>query len=278
MSGVKELRPVALRAAGLTVSIKGTPILHGLDLVVERGEWLGVVGPNGSGKTTLLRALVGLAPRSGELVRGDGRPPRPTDLLLMPQHPELPSGMTVLEYVLLGRTPHLGWFARESRRDRKVAADVIRRLGLTGFADRSVRSLSGGEAQRVVVARSLAQQAPVMLLDEPTSALDIAHQVEVLELVDEVRRSDRLTVVAVMHDLGAAARFSDRLLLLDRGRAAALGPPSTVLDDQLLSRVYETPLCVHDLEGSLVVLPAPRRPAPVPISLAERRTGTEPEG
>lgn len=247
-----------LTARGLGVRLDGVPVLHDVDLDLRAGEWLGVIGPNGAGKSTLLMALAGLVRSSGEIRLGDGRAPRATDLSLMPQVPELPPGMTVAEYVLIGRTPHLRWLQGESRQDRAVVVDVLRRLDLASFAGRPVRSLSGGEAQRVSVARALAQQAPVLLLDEPTSALDVGHQVEVLELVDQLRLSDGLTVVAAMHDLGTAARFSDRLLLLDGGRVVTTDLPERVLDATVLSGVYGTPLEVHRVRGELVVLPAPR--------------------
>jgi iron complex transport system ATP-binding protein len=166
--------------------------------------------------------------------------------------------MTVGEYVLLGRTAHLRWLERESARDRMIVDSVLRRLGLLGFADRMVTELSGGEAQRTVIARALAQQAPVMLLDEPTSALDLGHQVAVLELVDDLRRSEDLTVVAAMHDLTTAARFADRLVLIDAGSVVASGAVEAVLDAVLLSKVYATPLTVRRIDGDLVVLPGPR--------------------
>lgn len=269
------LRPAhALRTRDLRVAFDGTEVLRGIDLEVRRGEWLGLIGPNGSGKSTYLRALVGLLPSTGSVELGDGLTPGPTDLSLMPQTPQLPPGMSVVEYVLLGRTAHLRWLQAESTQDRQVAISVLRRLGLASFAGRLVSSLSGGEAQRVVIARALAQRAPVLLLDEPTSALDVGHQVEVLELVDELRREDGLTVVAAMHDLGMAARYADRLLLIEHGRVAALGAPGTVLEPELLSRVYGHPIHVHDLDGQLVVLPAPRPgvAAPqTPVDLAARR-------
>ncbi|OLT19510.1 hypothetical protein BJF81_08240 [Ornithinimicrobium sp. CNJ-824] len=149
------LRPVdALRVRDLRVVYDGTEVLGGTDLDLRAGEWLGLIGPNGSGKSTLLRALVGLVPSTGTVELGTGSPPGPTDLSHMPQNPELPPGMTVVEYVLLGRTAHVGWLRSESATDRKVATDVLRRLGLTSFAGRSVRRLSGGEAQRVVIARA----------------------------------------------------------------------------------------------------------------------------
>ena len=176
----------------------------------------------------------------------------------------MPKGMTVAEYVLLGRTAHLGWLARESRADREIASSVLHRLELTAFADRFVSTLSGGEAQQVVVARALAQQCPVLLLDEPTSALDLGHQVSVLELVDDLRRTEGLSVLAAMHDLSAAARFADRLILIDHGRIVAEGRPAAVLQPDLLSAVYGTPLTVQPIDGELVVLPEPRRRAKPP--------------
>lgn len=266
----------ALRLGGLTVTYDGKEVLRDVDLELRAGEWLGLIGPNGSGKSTLLRAVVGLVPSTGAVELGDGRPPGPTDLSLMPQTPELPAGMSVVEYVLLGRTSHLGWLSRESRADRQIATDVLRRLHLASFAERSVRQLSGGEAQRVVIARALAQQSPLLLLDEPTSALDLGHQVEVLELVDELRREDGLTVVAAMHDLGVAARYADRLALLDRGSLVSVGEPDRVLDAEVLSRVYGHPVHVHVVDGHLLVVPAPRAPAPArhtPVDLRSRRAG-----
>lgn len=264
----------ALRVHDLRVTYDGGEVLRGIDLELRTGEWLGLIGPNGSGKSTLLRSLVGLVPSTGSVETGTGGPPGPTDLSLMPQSPELPVGMTVVEYVLLGRTAHLGWLRQESAADRRVATEVLRRLRLTSFAGRPVRRLSGGEAQRVVIARALAQQSPVLLLDEPTSALDLGHQVEVLELVDELRHEDGLTVVAAMHDLGTAARYSDRLALLDHGSLAAVGAPREVLSEELVSRVYGHPVRVHELDGHLVVTPAPRRPRHTPgdpVALADRR-------
>lgn len=270
----------ALRSREVRVAFDGVEVVAGVDLDLRPGEWLGLIGPNGSGKSTFLNSLVGLVPRTGTVELGDGRSPGATDLSLMPQAPDLPPGMTVVEYVLLGRTAHLGWFASESRADRVVATDVLRRLGLASFARRQVRSLSGGEAQRMVIARALVQQSPVLLLDEPTSALDVGHQVEVLELVDELRREDGLTVVAAMHDLGMAGRYADRLLLLERGRPVALGTPGQVLDPELLSRVYDHPVQVHELGGHLVVLPAPRdrhtSAVAAPLDLSARRSARDP--
>jgi iron complex transport system ATP-binding protein len=242
-----------LHATGLRVLLRRIEVLHGIDLHLEAGEWLGVIGPNGAGKSTLLKALAGVLRHTGTLEIGSG--PRATQIALMPQAPRLPEGMSVVEYVLLGRTAHLGWLRGETRRDRRIAAEVIGRLRLDEFADRPVTSLSGGEAQRAVVARALAQQTRILLLDEPTSALDLGHQTEVLSLVDELRREDGISVIAAMHDLGSAARYADRLQLLADGGTQAVGTPRQVLDPDVLTRVYRTPLDVHHLDGELVILP-----------------------
>ena len=253
---------VALGCRDVRVSFRGHEVVCGVDLEVGAGEWLGIIGPNGAGKSTLLRSITGLVDHRGSVALGDGRVPGPVDVALVPQAPVLPAGMTVAEYVLLGRTAHLGWLARESRADRQVVASVLRRLDLSELAERRVSTLSGGEAQQVVVARALAQQCPVLLLDEPTSSLDVGHQVSVLELVDDLRRTEGLSVLAAMHDLSAAGRFADRLLLIDHGRIVAEGTPTEVLRSELLSRVYGTQLKVQSINGELVVLPAPRHPTP----------------
>ncbi|MDG2113499.1 MAG: ABC transporter ATP-binding protein [Actinomycetota bacterium] len=247
-----------LAARGVSVELGDAEVLNGVSLDVVPGEWLGVIGPNGAGKSTLLGALAGVIAHEGTIETDAGSAPGPKDVALVPQSPLLPEGMSVAEYVLVGRTAHLGWLARESGHDRAVVAEVLRRLDLERFADRPLVELSGGEAQRVVVARALAQATPTILLDEPTSALDLGHQTNVLELLDALRRQDELAVVAAMHDLGTAARFADRLILLDGGRIVAEGPPESVLEESLLSEVYETSVRVRTVEGELVVLPGPR--------------------
>ena len=248
----------ALACRGVRVAFGETEALRGVDLRLAPGEWLGLIGPNGAGKSTLLRAIAGLVDHHGTISLGCGRRPGGTDVALVPQIPILPEGMTVAEYALLGRNPHLGWLAIESRRDRRIVSGVLERLELQSFAERPVAHLSGGETQRVTLARALAQQAPILLLDEPTSALDLGHRDAVLELIDNLRRSDGISVIAAMHDLGTAARFADRLALIDEGRIVADGAPRSVLAPGRLSTVYATPLSVHTIDGEIVVLPAPR--------------------
>jgi iron complex transport system ATP-binding protein len=177
-------------------------------------------------------------------------------LAVVPQEPSTPPWMTVGEYVLLGRTPHLGRFAREGRRDREAAARALARLELLGYRERLLGTLSGGEKQRVVVARALAQEARIVLLDEPTAALDIGHQQQALDLLDLLRGESDLTLVAAMHDLTLAAQYVDRMVLLDRGCVVADGAPADVLTEQLIARHYDASIRILDVQGRIAVVPA----------------------
>ncbi|GAA3475374.1 ABC transporter ATP-binding protein [Nonomuraea roseola] len=232
-----------IEVEGLSVALGGRPVLSDVALTVRRGEWLAVIGPNGAGKSTLLRAIMGLIPCEGSVLFDSvplGRPrERARTVAFAPQTPGLPSDMTVFDYALLGRTPYIPYLGRESRRDREVTASVLDRLDLTALAGRRVENLSGGERQRVVLARALAQEAPVLLLDEPTTALDLGHQQQVLELVDHLRLADGLTVVTTLHDLSLAGQYADRLLLLADGRAIASGRPSQVLTEALVGKHFD---------------------------------------
>jgi iron complex transport system ATP-binding protein len=251
----------------VSVWLGGTEALRDVSATVERGEWLAVIGPNGAGKTTFLNALAGLVTFTGDVLLDgfsitDGARRRIARLIaLVPQLPETPPALTVAEYVLLGRTPHTGYFGGETRADRAAAGDAIARLGLVPFAQRSLGTLSGGERQRVVLARALAQQAPILLLDEPTSALDLGRQQQALELLDELRRQDSLTVISAMHDLSLAGQYADRVLLLDRGRIIADGAPQAVLTEATITSTYGAEVRVLSEPGSVSVLPRrARRP------------------
>ncbi|HWS46536.1 MAG TPA: ABC transporter ATP-binding protein [Acidimicrobiia bacterium] len=257
----------AVRAHELTVTIDDRRLLDGVSFAVEPGEWLFVLGPNGAGKTTLLRALAGLvALSSGEIdlmeqpLSGMRPRDRARTVALVPQAPGIPAGMTVLDYVLLGRTPHFGLLAHEGRHDVDAARDALATLGLSAFAGRTVSSLSGGERQRVVVGRALAQRAPVLLLDEPTTSLDIGHQQDVLELVDELRRARDVTVIATMHDLTLAGQYADRLVLLRDGRIVQEGLAHEVMTEESLSRYYGARVNVIDGPDGIVVVPHRRPP------------------
>jgi iron complex transport system ATP-binding protein len=264
-------RPAAANGAGsvrvraVSVDHGDRTVLHPIDLDVVAGSWLGIVGPNGAGKSTLLRAVAGTVAYSGTVTLGDqptdGLGPRERARLLAfaPQQPTIPSGTSVADYVLLGRTAHIPFLGREGGRDYAVLAEVLDLLDLADLADREVVTLSGGERQRAVIARALAQEAPLLLLDEPTTALDIGHQQHVLALVDELRRSRGLTVVSAMHDLTLAAQHADGFVLLHEGRAVARGEAREVFTPAVVERVFDATVSVIDDGGDLVIVPRRHR-------------------
>lgn len=230
-------------------------VVEGFDAEVAAGEWVGLIGPNGAGKSSLLRTVVGIVPHTGTVDVG-GAATRARTVAYVPQEPVLPDDMTALEYALLGRAPYVGYFGQETADDLAIARDSLARLDLTGFADRHLGEMSGGERQRLVIARALTTQAPVLVLDEPTSALDIGHQQQALELVAELRRERGLTVLSAMHDLTLAGLYADRLVLLDHGRIAAQGAPADVLTEDHLARHYGVRVTVrHEPDGTVVVIP-----------------------
>jgi iron complex transport system ATP-binding protein len=224
--------------------------LDGVSLAVATGEWVGLIGPNGAGKTTLLRAIAQMTPARGRVVIDDEPASELSQrrlaqlIAFLPQHPVLPPDMTGAEYVLLGRNPHISYFGVESPADRRICSDLLDRLALAHMAGRRLATMSGGEAQRLVLARALAQEAPILLLDEPTSALDLGRRVDALELIDELRQERSLTVLAAIHDLTLAGQFAERLVLLSAGRIAADGEPGTILRADLLSTHYDAAIGV----------------------------------
>ncbi len=252
----------AIGLEAVTVTLGGRPVVREVTATVEVGEWVALLGPNGAGKTSLLRAIAGLLPCHGVVSLNDvpaaalGRRERARLLALVPQEPETPPWLTVAEYVLMGRTPHLGPLAREGAADREAASRALARLDLDALAERTLGTLSGGERQRVVVARALAQEAPIVLLDEPTAALDIGHQQHALELLDALRASEGLTLVAAMHDLTLAAQYADRVLLLDEGRVVAEGAPVDVLTEEALAEHYGASVRVVTVDDRIAVLPS----------------------
>jgi iron complex transport system ATP-binding protein len=246
----------------VSVELLGARVLRHVSLTVPSGRWVTLVGPNGAGKTTLLRAITGAVEHSGRIgldgrdVGRLGQRARARKIAVVPQQPVRPDGMTVLDYVLLGRTPYVSYFGVETAADVAVVADLLQTLELTDLAGRPVTSLSGGEFQRAVLARALAQQAPILLLDEPTSSLDLGHVQQVLELVDRLRRDRELTVVAALHDLTTAAQFSDQLALIVGGRLVAEGLPDEVLTRDVIEAQYGARVrVIVDPEAGLIVVP-----------------------
>ena len=251
-----------LQASGLGVRRGAIQVLRAVDLAVAAGSWLAVVGPNGAGKSTLLSAVAGLLPFDGdvELAGQQLRSLRPRErariLAYAPQEPELPGDLTVTDYVLLGRTPHRPMIGGDRPADTTLVADVLDQLDLGKHAGRRLDRLSGGERRRAVLGRTLAQQAQLLLLDEPTAGLDVGHAQQLLELLDELRRSRGVTLVTTLHDLTLAGQYADQLLLLDGGQPVAAGTPAEVLQATVLGARYQASLTVLDPgDGSLAVVP-----------------------
>jgi iron complex transport system ATP-binding protein len=236
---------------------------------VAAGEWVGLIGPNGAGKSSLMRSIAGLVKHDGSIsVDGDvlselSDRERARRVAYVPQEPLIPDDMSVTDYVLLGRHPYIGYWSSESKQDRTVVSDVLEQLRLGDFAPRLLGALSGGERQRVVLARALAQQAPVLLLDEPTSALDIGHQQQALELVTELRAQWSLTVITALHDLTLAGTYTDRLVMLHNGDVVASGAAVDVLTAQRLGAVYNVCVTVDVDPDDGAVIVVPRRGFPV---------------
>ncbi|MYD03725.1 MAG: ABC transporter ATP-binding protein [Acidimicrobiia bacterium] len=250
---------------GLSVSYGADSVaVHELSLRVETGEWLGLLGPNGAGKSTMLKALAGLVKHTGAIYLSDIEaatmrgPERARLVAFVPQEPVMPSGMSVAEYVLLGRTPHLPFLGSEGKGDLEVAATALDLLNLTNFSQRPVGTLSGGERRRVVLGRAIAQEADILLLDEPTSALDIGQSQSALELICYLRKEREMTVITAMHDLTLVGQFADRLLLMSGGRSVADGPPEKVLTADFIRDLYQADVEVVAANGGLAVLPTRR--------------------
>ena len=245
-----------VRLAGVSVSYDGVRVVHELSIDVPAGEWLALIGPNGAGKTTVLRAIARLAHFEGVISIDDqdvlsmGARDLARRVALLLQEPQMPDSMSVSQYVLLGRSPHLGYLGKEGARDRRIVADVLGRLSLDQFAARPLGHLSGGERQRAAIARALAQQAPVLLIDEPTTSLDVGRQQAVLELIDELRKEQGLTVIAAMHELTLAGQYADRLALMAAGRIVAVGPAAEILTEPVISEHYRANVRVVAMNGA----------------------------
>ena len=244
-----------IRASDVRAVLGGSQILQGVDLRAERGELVGIIGPNGSGKSTLLKCIYRVLQPSGGAVYLDGRAlseysykASARRVAVVAQHNYYNFDFSVQDVVMMGRAPHKRTLDRDNAQDRQMAARALETVGMADFARRSFATLSGGEQQRVILARALAQDTPCLILDEPTNHLDIKFQ---LQLMDIVKGLDR-TVIAAIHDLNIAAMYCDRLYAVREGGVVASGRPEEVLTPELIRAVYEVEAQVlRDERGGL---------------------------
>ncbi|RLC73697.1 MAG: ABC transporter ATP-binding protein [Chloroflexi bacterium] len=232
-----------LKVREVTFSYGSFPALRGVCFEVGEGEVVSLVGPNGSGKTTLLKCINKiLTPKKGAIflnggdIRGFDLRRLARFIGYVPQSTSHPFPLTVFDVILLGRKPYINW--RVEERDKDIVAEVILSFGLEELASREFNELSGGEKQKVLLARALAQAPEVLLLDEPTSNLDLKHQLEVMELIRSLARERGIVVIMAIHDLNLASRFSDRLIFLREGKVFAAGSPEEVLTPENIKEVY----------------------------------------
>jgi iron complex transport system ATP-binding protein len=258
-----------LRSENLSLAYDGTPVVHDLSVDIPHGKITVIVGANACGKSTLLRGLARLmVPRGGTVYLDDVDVRRipggqlATKLGLLPQQPVAPEGITVADLVGRGRHPHQRWFRQWTPEDEKVVTEALAATGTADLANRSLDQLSGGQRQRVWIALALAQDADTMLLDEPTTFLDLAHQLEILDLVQDLNHQHHKTIVLVLHDLNLASRYADHLIALKSGRIVATGNPSEVITPAIVEQVFGLSCGVipDPLTGTPLVLPRPRQP------------------
>jgi iron complex transport system ATP-binding protein len=262
-----------LRAENLTLAYDKVPVVEGLDLEVLAGKVTAVVGANACGKSTLLRGLARLLkPRGGSvLLDGESISRMPTRAVarrigLLPQAPVAPDGLTVEDLVGRGRYPHQGLLSQWSREDREQVDWALEATGTKDLRERPVDELSGGQRQRAWVAMALAQDTEALLLDEPTTYLDLAHQVEMLDLLEELNERDGRTIVLVLHDLNQASRYAHRIVAMAGGRIHSQGPPGEIVTAEMVQTVYgiEAEIVPHPVEGTPLCLPLGKRRGQTP--------------
>ena len=242
-----------IKVRGLSFAYTDELVLQDLAFEVLPGEFLSVIGPYGSGKTTLLKLLYGyLSPLGGDIYLGDTpikkitRKDLAKRIAVVSQMPRFHFELTAFEFVLMGRSPHMGLLAFEGKEDFEVASEAMTLTDVAGFKERNIFSLSGGELQRVLIARALAQKPQVMLLDEPTSYLDIKHQINICQLLKRMNKDKGITIVAVFHDINLASYFSDRVMVMKDGKVHGVGPPEEVITKETLDFVYDCPVFVDE--------------------------------
>jgi iron complex transport system ATP-binding protein len=253
-----------LELKSLAVSYSEKEILRNIDLDVNAGEILALIGPNGAGKTTLIRAVTGVLPRNAGNIKIDGHEigdlsqiERSRYIAVVPQARDLPGFFTVYQTVMIGRTPYLNWLGQPGERDHQAVREALKLTQVDELAGRLVGDLSGGEQQRVLLARALAQDAKIWLMDEPTTHLDFQHQSRFMNVVKTMVADRQLAVLMVVHDLNTIACYADQVAILEGGRVFTSGKPGEVLTESTLSHVFNVPVHVitHPETGAPVILP-----------------------
>jgi iron complex transport system ATP-binding protein len=266
-----DMKQTPLALSNIHFSYETSPILTDVSVSVEKGEIVSLIGPNGAGKSTLILCAMGLlTPRQGNVFI-DSKPIAQWSVrelarfcAFVPQNPSLPPAFTVWESVLLGRTPYLGFLGRAKKEDKEVVAHALEWVEMKDLQDRKVSEISGGERQRVVLARALAQEPRCLLLDEPTNSLDMHHQVQLLSFIRKLAREKGVAVFIVLHDLNLASTYSDRLILLKDGHMIQQGSPSRVMENPEIISVYKESITIFPRPDE------PSRPAVLPVREYEK--------
>lgn len=258
---------VTLTIDDIDCSYGSVDVLKDVGFAVESGQFLGILGPNGSGKTTLLKSISRvLKPQKGTILIGDENVYKmktvdvAKQMAVVPQSTPVSFDFTALEVVLMGRNPHMARFKMEGKKDLDIAKNSMQLTRTWEFADRPVNELSGGESQRVIIARALTQEPQILLLDEPTTHLDISNQLEIMDLIKHLCETKKLLIVAVFHDFNLAARYCDSIILLNEGKIVAVGKLNETLTSENVKKVFNVDTIVkkHPITGSLYVIPISR--------------------
>ena len=249
-----------IKISGLFFSYKKTEILADIGLELRKGEILAIVGPNGAGKTTLLRCIAGIAKPDRGSIRIEGRdifgmkrPDLAKRIGYVPQAAPSKFPVTVFETVLMGRRPYISW--RPSENDLKIVTDLLRSMGLADIALRYFDQLSGGQKQKVLLAKAFAQGTGCLLLDEPTSNLDLRHQMETMEMISTMAKEKGIAAILAMHDLNLTSRFADTILMLNNGRMSCIGEPGQVMTREKIRSVYGVETEINTSNGYPYILP-----------------------
>ena len=249
-----------IEISGLFFSYKKTEILADIGLELHKGEILAIVGPNGAGKTTLLRCIAGIAKPDRGSIRIEGRdifgmkrPDLAKRIGYVPQAAPAKFPVTVFETVLMGRRPYISW--RPSKNDLRVVVDLLKSMDLADIALRYFDQLSGGQKQKVLLAKAFAQGTDCLLLDEPTSNLDLRHQMEAMEMISTMAKEKGVAAILAMHDLNLTSRFADTILMLNNGRMSCIGEPEQVMTRENIRSVYGVETEINSCNGYPYILP-----------------------